>query len=97
VFPKNVARKSTNPQPPDEPSRTTANSASHLATLSPYILVFACLLIGGSSVVLLMLSVIAAFTQYKLTSIPFFAGFALTLRMVFSLAKQIIAKSENQK
>jgi hypothetical protein len=97
VFTKNVPRNSTNPQPQDEPPRKTDNSASHLATLSLFILVFACLLIGGSSVILLILSVIAAFTHYKFASIPFFGGFVLTLRMAFSLAKQIIAKSENQK
>lgn len=94
---KTMARKSTDSQSPDEPSRMTTGSASHLAALNPYILVFACLLIGGSSVILLILSGIAAFTQYKLASIPFFGGFVLTLRMLFSLAKLIIAKSEDQK
>ena len=74
----------------------TSESASNLATEKSYILVFACLLIGVFSVILLLLSIIAAFTQSKLVSIPFFGGFVLTLRMVFSLAKQLIAKTEDR-
>lgn len=93
---KNVARKRPNKQSPAEPEQRTADKVSSLAELRRYILMSTCLLIGCSSVILLLLSIIVAFTPYNLASLPFFGGFLLTLKMMFKLAGQIIAKSGDQ-
>jgi hypothetical protein len=70
---------------------TVFKPPSHLQLIKPYILVFACLMIGMASIGCLILSVIAALSSRPyLATLPF-SAFVLTLRMAYSLARMLIA------
>lgn len=72
------------------PNKSSPKSSSHLQILKPYILVFSCLIIGISSIALLILTVAAAFIAPMLAIFPF-SAFVLTLRMSYGLARLLIS------